>query len=149
MGKINEEREVRVLDGYTGSAIYGVHNSSLTNLVRGVAERVLFTASSTGVLERTRQAKPGIFSKLAFEKRALVSNTRPTRVVDIEEYPSLYNDSRKRAIYTRAVTSLQGEALSKRDSFVSTFVKAEKVNFTAKPDPAPRVIQPRSARYNV
>jgi hypothetical protein len=29
------------------------------------------------------------------------------------------------------------------------FVKAEKINFTAKPDPAPRVIQPRDPRYNV
>jgi hypothetical protein len=28
-------------------------------------------------------------------------------------------------------------------------VKAEKVNFTSKPDPAPRVIQPRGPRYNV
>lgn len=145
----DEEREVRVLDGYVGSAIYGVHNSSLINLVRGIAERVLFTADSAGVLEKTRQAKKNIFDTLAFEKRALVSNTPPTRVVDIEEYPFLYNDSRKRAIYTRAVASLQGEGISKRDSNVSVFVKAEKVNFTAKPDPAPRVIQPRSARYNV
>jgi hypothetical protein len=43
--------------------------------------------------------------------------------------------------------------LSKRvnvvDSYVSTFVKAEKVNFSKKPDPAPRVIQPRSPRYNL
>jgi len=30
-----------------------------------------------------------------------------------------------------------------------TFVKAEKINLTSKPDPAPRIIQPRSPRYNV
>jgi hypothetical protein len=35
------------------------------------------------------------------------------------------------------------------DAWLSTFVKAEKLNITAKPDPAPRVIQPRTPRYNV
>lgn len=144
----NNHRQIRVLSGYTGSAHYGVHDQSLANLVRGVAERVLFTPGPSGVLESTHQPVKGVFKRLAVEKRALVGNTRPTSVVDIEAYPSLYHDARKRAIYTRAVTSLSQEAITKRDSIVNTFVKAEKVNFSAKPDPAPRVIQPRSPRYN-
>lgn len=145
----NDQRVVRVLNGYTGSAQYGVHNPSLTNLIRGVAERVLFTPGPDGSLEKTRQAEKGVFDLLAFEKRALVSNTPPTSVVAIEDYPSLYQDTRKRKIYTRAVESLSHEAISRRDSTVSTFVKAEKINLSSKPDPAPRVIQPRSPRYNV
>jgi hypothetical protein len=32
---------------------------------------------------------------------------------------------------------------------MDTFPKSEKINFSRKPDPAPRVIQPRSPRYNV
>jgi hypothetical protein len=52
-------------------------------------------------------------------------------------------------VYERAVESLKVRGLTVRDSFVSVFIKAEKVNFTAKVDPAPRVIQPRSPRYNV
>ena len=145
----NNHRQVRVLSGYVGSAHYGVHDQSLANLVRGVAERVLFTPGPSGVLESTRKPLDGVFKRLAPEKRALVSNTRPTSVVAVEDFPSLYHDARKRAIYTRAVTSLSHETISRRDSVVSTFVKAEKVNFSAKADPAPRVIQPRSARYNV
>jgi len=35
------------------------------------------------------------------------------------------------------------------DARVSTFVKAEKINTSDKPDPAPRLIQPRDPRYNV
>lgn len=147
--KERESREVRTLGGYVGSATYGVHNPSFVNLYRGVAERVLFTPTPSGGLERPRQAETDIFALLAFEKRALVESTPPTSVVDIEDFASLYDDARKRAIYTRAGASLSHEAISKRDSIVSTFVKAEKVNFTAKPDPAPRVIQPRSPRYNV
>jgi hypothetical protein len=38
--------------------------------------------------------------------------------------------------------------LSARDSYVATFVKCEKINFSAKDDPAPRVIQPRDPRFN-
>jgi hypothetical protein len=32
---------------------------------------------------------------------------------------------------------------------MKSFTKAEKINFTSKPDPAPRIIQPRDPRYNV
>jgi len=48
------------------------------------------------------------------------------------------------------VRSLEERALTESDFGVKkAFVKAEKINFTAKPDPAPRVIQPRDPRYNV
>ena len=56
---------------------------------------------------------------------------------------------RKRGIYERAYTSLMVRAIGVRDAWVNTFVKAEKVNFDKKTDPAPRVIQPRSPRYNL
>lgn len=142
------EREVRILSGISGSAVYGVHNPSFTNLIRGVAERVLFTPNSSGELERPVQAETDIFKQLGVEKLALLKHTPPTRVVDLREFPELYTDSRKRVVYRNAVASLEMEGITRRDSFVTAFVKAEKVNFTAKPDPAPRVIQPRTARYN-
>jgi hypothetical protein len=52
-------------------------------------------------------------------------------------------------VYRAAADSLSTIPVSKRDAVLSTFVKAEKINLTKKPDPAPRVIQPRSPRYNV
>nr|WKV33084.1 MAG: RNA-dependent RNA polymerase [Riboviria sp.]WKV33836.1 MAG: RNA-dependent RNA polymerase [Riboviria sp.] len=52
-------------------------------------------------------------------------------------------------MYTDAVESLKVEPLTERDSWLTTFVKAEKICLWKKPDPAPRVIQPRSPRYNV
>jgi len=55
---------------------------------------------------------------------------------------------RKREVYQRAVDSLMIKGLTPRDAFLKCFVKAEKINFTAKPDPAPRVIQPRDPRFN-
>jgi hypothetical protein len=60
-----------------------------------------------------------------------------------------YYRGRKLTVYRNAVESLMHRPVQKKDSYLSTFVKAEKINFTAKPDPAPRVIQPRNPRYNV
>lgn len=140
-------RVVRVLDGFVGSAIYGVHNPSLVNLCRGIVERVLKTRSG-GVLGTPVRPIDGVFSRLSSIRAAVIRCTRPTPVVDVDDYPYLYS-GRKRAVYLRAVESLRTRAVVKLDAFVNTFVKAEKVNFSAKPDPAPRVIQPRSPRYNV
>jgi hypothetical protein len=55
----------------------------------------------------------------------------------------------KRTRYANAVLSLQDEPLIRRDGYVSAFVKAEKMDPGAKTNPDPRMIQSRSARYNV
>jgi len=52
-------------------------------------------------------------------------------------------------VYQNAYESLVVTPIQKKDGYVSAFVKAEKVNFTSKADPAPRVIQPRGPRYNL
>jgi hypothetical protein len=50
----------------------------------------------------------------------------------------------------RAVESLSSEDVNRRDSSLGSFVKGEKTLLSrAKPDPAPRIIQPRDPRYNV
>jgi len=51
-------------------------------------------------------------------------------------------------LYTAAAESLLQTPLSKKDAELTTFVKAEKLDLESKPDPAPRLIQPRSPRYN-
>jgi len=136
------------MDGLGGSALYGVHNPSLRNLCRGVVERVLCTRVN-GVLRAPVRPIFGVFARLKSVRNAVRRNTCSTNVVEVDDYPSLYHDARKRAVYERAVASLHAGGVTRRDARVSTFVKAEKVNFSAKPDPAPRVIQPRDARYNV
>jgi len=60
-----------------------------------------------------------------------------------------YYSGRRRTVYQDAADSLLVRGVERKDSYLATFVKAEKINFTAKADPAPRVIQPRHPRYNV
>ena len=142
-----KERHVRVLAGFGTGVNYGVHANNVINLMRGITERVLYVVRD-GRLGKPPQPKEGVFQRLSGLRRRLVKHMPPTPVVEVEDYPQLYH-GRKRMIYQRAVDSLVSRGLTIADSFVSTFLKAEKINFTSKADPAPRVIQPRSARYNV
>lgn len=141
------ERRVRYLAGLGTGVDYGVHEDCLKNMVRGITERVLYVRRGEG-LAKPPQPLEGVFGRLASLRSRLVRKAPPTPVVPLGDYPQLYS-GRKRLIYQRAVDSLMVRRLTVRDSYVSTFIKAEKVNFTSKVDPAPRVIQPRSPRYNV
>lgn len=122
-----------------------MHVDSLRNLARGITERVLYIASGEG-LKQVPQPQEGVFNRLADFRRKLVSVVVSTPVVDRCDYAGLYT-GRKRLIYERAFDSLCCRGVSIKDSVVRTFLKAEKINFTKKADPAPRVIQPRSPRY--
>jgi len=140
------DRVVRVLAGIGTGVRYGVHNNSLNNLLRGVAERVLYKNHS-GELRPPPPPKAGAFTRLRYVKRTLLRHLSPTPIVALEEYPMLYG-GRKRIVYEKAVTELLSRGFRSSDANIRAFVKAEKINFTAKGDPAPRVIQPRSPMYN-
>jgi hypothetical protein len=71
----------------------------------------------------------------------------PTTRFTNQEFLNTYS-GRKLTVYTNAIESLRTRPIQLKDSYVSAFVKAEKINFSAKADPAPRVIQPRHPRYN-
>nr|UNI81602.1 MAG: RNA polymerase [Groundnut rosette virus] len=122
------------------STDFGVHNNSLNNLVRGVNERVFYT-NNDGKLPLAPAA--GAFQKIDC---AALKQFRVTPWT-LEDVWMSYKGS-QRVRYKQAVDSLNIRPLSKSDARVSTFIKAEKVNFKAKPDPAPRVIQPRDPRFN-
>lgn len=142
-----DRRGIRYLAGFGVGVRFGVHADCLKNMVRGITERVLYVRRGER-LDKPPQPMEGVWNRLSGVRQRLLRKLRPTPVVDRDEYPDLYR-GRKQQIYRRAVDSLITRGLTVADSFVSTFIKAEKVNLTSKGDPAPRVIQPRSPRYNV
>lgn len=121
------------------------HNSSLANLVRGVGERVLFTNRA---LDRPIAPVAGVFSRLHPYRDRLVKMVGYRSPVAHEEFVGYYKGPRQ-LIYQHAIESLARKPCSHRDAVLKTFVKAEKHNLDIKPDPVPRVIQPRSPRFNV
>lgn len=138
---------MRYLAGFGAGVRYGVHNNTLANLARGIVERVFYVVRD-GALAPAPLPSPSVFNRLKTVRKRLLGAMRSTPVVQRENYSLLYV-GRKRGIYERAFESLVVRGLTRRDAWVSTFVKAEKVNFDKKSDPAPRVIQPRTPRYNL
>nr|UVK78454.1 MAG: RNA-dependent RNA polymerase [Pastinaca umbravirus 1] len=128
------------IDAVRPLADYGVHNNSLKNLVRGINERVFFIDN-----KGTKPVKPegNAFASIDDDLKAF-------RVVPwtMEQVAASYTGS-QRTRYENAMRSIYEKPFNKEDARVATFIKAEKINFTAKPDPAPRVIQPRDPRFNI
>jgi len=113
------------------------HNNSVANLLRGVGERVLYTDRK---LTTCAQPLGGVFEgRLASYKRRIVRSVGRQSPVTRDQFVEFYKGPR-RATYERAVASLVLKPICSRDARLKTFVKAEKINFTLKEDPAPRVI---------
>lgn len=142
-------RKIFLLSEFSPRIHFRVHNSTISNLERALAERVFFVKKN-GEFQRPPQPK----SRDHFEEclrpfwerfSKVLPSTTP---IPMEEFPLLYT-GRKRTVYENAVKSLQHKGVERRDSYLKAFIKAEKTNTSAKPDPVPRVIQPRDPRYNV
>jgi hypothetical protein len=127
---------------------YGVHDHSLGNVRRGLVERV-FMVERNGTLIPTPKPIPGLLkSSLSRFRKSLRPWLVPITRLSTQEFLGFYT-GHKLARYQEAAESLEVCPLERKDGYLSTFVKAEKICITTKPDPAPRVIQPRSPRFNV
>lgn len=122
------------------------HNNSLANLCRGVGERVLYTNAKLDKPIKPR-GTPFVdrLSRYRDQLQKIIGWQSP---VTYEQFIDYYKGPR-RLVYQNAVASLATKPVCPRDSILKTFVKAEKNNLTLKQDPVPRVIQPRSPRFNV
>lgn len=110
-------------------------------------ERVYMVEGPDGLMEPP-QPLPNHFKTLDGFAGKFLKNVGRHTPVTRNEFLLNYS-GRKLTIYTKAVESLEMAPITRRDARLKTFVKAEKLNLTRKPDPAPRVIQPRAPRYNV
>lgn len=138
-----------VFTGLMGRAVFGVHNNSLNNGARALVERVFRSPDAQGALQPPPPCTAQPLITLEGFTRSLIRHIGVHRPITREQFVGMYV-GRRRSVYERAVKSLEERELDARDFGVEkAFVKAEKINFSAKPDPAPRVIQPRNPRYNV
>jgi hypothetical protein len=122
------------------------HNNSLANLRRGVGERVLYTDKN---LTLPTQPVNNVFTaRCGVDLATIARGIGRQSPVSHNQFVEYYKGPRK-LFYQRAVDRLAIKAVCPRDAHLKTFIKAEKLNFTIKNDPAPRVIQPRSGEFNV
>lgn len=146
---VSKERRVWSITGVgLRPDVFGAHNANRSNLLRGVYERVLYRVVA-GQPRHPPSPAVGVFERdLSEIRQRIVRGVAACRPITREKFVSLYS-GRRQSIYQRASDSLAVRPLVESDSFLSTFTKCEKINFLSKPDPAPRVIQPRTPRFNV
>lgn len=130
-----------------------VHLSGYTNdintLERAVKERVFYVKSDQGTFVPPPKPEEGVFEGRLRRSRAMLGRFLPstvplTRLEFVETFRG-----RKRKLYEHAYSTLMRESYVEKDAELKVFVKYEKTNFTQKADPVPRVISPRSPRYNI
>jgi hypothetical protein len=126
-----------------------VHDNFLHECLYSIDERVMHVRKN-GKLQRPPEPKPRVFRKLEEFQRKLIAimkrklpNLRPTTWA---EFLALCpKDKLKR--YKDAIAKLSGKSITRKISYINFFIKAEKTNFTRKPNAVPRAIQPRTPEY--
>jgi hypothetical protein len=134
-------------DGPLHVADASVHDNNLANALRALRERVFCVEGRNG-LEAPPRPRPGAFRRLHPFRAAVVRRMGPCHEVSVEEFLSHYTGAKLKR-YTEAAQALQHHGLHKKHAYLSSFVKAEFINIDTKPDPCSRIIQPRSAVFNL
>jgi len=147
-GLVKKRRLVRV-SGISPPINLQAFNNDINTLERAVKERVFYVKDRNGNFVAPPRPGPGIFAYRLAATKQLLSRFLP-RVAPLSsrDFVETFR-GRKRKIYEAAYTTLLGKSLVVKDSHVKVFVKYEKTDFTRKTDPVPRVISPRSPRYNI
>lgn len=127
--------------------VFSFHGRGVQTLTRGLVER-LFGVVKDGQLSPVPQPTTDVSARLRAFKNKLRRHQPFGSCRSRQDFVSAYSGPKQR-LYARAAASLVLVGISKRDARLTSFVKAEKLNLTLKPDPVPRVIQPRDPRYNV
>lgn len=124
----------------------GVFNNNIRTVERALCERYLMCQTSIG-FEPPLFVRPRTYlnnSVLQIFRQSVVRACLGAPIVSLPTVVAAYVGA-KRARYQAALESLAKLPLSVRDAFLTSFVKFEKQDLRK----APRIINPRSYRYNL
>lgn len=121
---------------------------NINTLERAVKERVFYVKRGNAFVPPPTPL-PGHFNRALARSMIELRKHLPTTVpLSRRDFVETFR-GRKRKIYEAAFEELLRTDFSPKDAEVKVFVKYEKTDFTRKADPVPRVISPRSPRYNI
>jgi hypothetical protein len=146
-GKPRGPRLMGVVAAFGEVAVIGAHERDVDTLHRGVVERV-YGVVEDGELRVVPQPTVNIFQTLSQFRRRLLQRLPKASCESRQSFCDTYT-GRKKTIYEAAAATLENEPVNQRDARGKLFGKAEKTNFSAKPDAPVRIIFPRDPRYNV
>jgi hypothetical protein len=137
------------LKGLAPDVNFNVYETTLTSIVRTIKERVFYVSDGQGgFVTPPKPEKRHVQQYCAMFIKEFNNRVKSVSPLTNEQFVGAYV-GRRRTIYEKALESLHGNPVVKKDSILSYFLKVEKTNFTAKSDPVPRGISPRNPRYHV
>lgn len=144
-GQSCKTREFTVITGFGPDHNLGVYNNSVDTIERAFAERYFLCKDGEG-FRPAFEVGPSSYRTPEFSafREAVMAHMPRLPVLTSQQVVDSYRGP-KRRVYQQALYSLEQEALTEVDSHLSAFVKFEKQDV----EKAPRVINPRSARYNL
>lgn len=144
-GLLPKTRVYTVATGFGPDHNLGVYNNSVDTIERAFTERYFLCKDVEG-FRPAFEVGPSSFRTAEFsEFRRLVIDAMPRLPVLTDQQVVDAYHGPKRRVYQAALHSLQEEDLKVQDSHLTAFVKFEKQDVCK----APRVINPRSPRYNL
>jgi hypothetical protein len=132
-----------ILSGISPRNRHFYYNDSLQNLLVGVRYRVLGRLVDGEFVEPNRPAAGVVMARLRGYRNELLALIPSTPVWSYQRFVDSYN-GRKKEMYAKAVESLKVEPINPGDARLTAFIKREKIKSSV-----PRIIQPRTPRYNV
>lgn len=149
-----KQKHYYLFTGICSDVRFGAHSNTLRNVRRAIAERVLFVPASGGGLKPCPKplSKGYLLQTMRpfhdqLRTRILGDSSFPIPPMSPDDFVSCYTGAKKKR-YQEACDSLLCSSATQRDACLKSFVKVEKINFSSKGDPAPRIIQPRTFRYS-
>lgn len=134
------------LDGLMGPRQVLVHERALDNLLSALMERLYYEKQTKLPPAPT---KPGYIRRTLEDfKLLLCQGSTPATAMRPEQFVACYS-SRKRRIYEAAARVYSKHGVQPRDANYRAFVKFEKILEVPGERVVPRLINPRSAVYNV
>jgi len=144
-GQSFKQREFTVLTGLGPDHNLGVYNNSVDTIERAFAERYFLCKDGEG-FRPAFKVGPSSYRNAMFNafRHRVMQHMPNLPVMTSQQVVDTYRGP-KRRLYQEALHSLEQEPLTSKDAELSAFVKFEKQDV----DKAPRVINPRSPRYNL
>lgn len=142
-GLSHKTRFFHMFPGLGSEHNLGVYNNTVNAVERAFLERYFLCKYPSGFAAPVRP-QPQRFKSLSSFRKELLMHMPKLPVLTLADTVNLF-PAHKRKVYEKAHEDLSRHGFSRKDARLKSFVKFEKQDVSK----APRIINPRSAKYNL
>jgi len=148
LGASAKQRKTYLISKSSIDRKFAVYNNTLHCAEQAVKERVFYVKKDGKFVSPPRPRGSTFSTTLAPVTQYFKKHAPFCTPMEAEAFALSYQ-APKQKVYLRAVRSLEQTPFQAKDAYIQAFTKCEKYQFGSEKTPVPRIIQPRSPRYNV